>query len=116
MVIGGSATVLAFVLLTLRLSIATVIIAAFLLGATWSFLHSSLQTWSTSVLPQVRGTVVSLFAGFLFAGSAFGAWAGGLLGEHGEWRPLFAVTATVGLALTVAVVLSRRAYEGHRRA
>lgn len=114
MVIGGSATVLAFALLTLRLSIATVIVAAFLLGATWSFLHSSLQTWSTSVLPQVRGTVVSLFAGFLFAGSAFGAWAGGLLGEHGEWRLLFAVTATVGLALTVAVVLSRRAYEGHR--
>ncbi|MCT2357476.1 MFS transporter [Brevibacterium casei] len=116
MVIGGSATVLAFVLLTLRLSIATVIIAAFLLGATWSFLHSSLQTWSTSVLPQVRGTVVSLFAGFLFAGSALGAWAGGVLGDHGEWTLLFAITAVLALVLTVAVVLSRRAYERPRRA
>ncbi|VEW13907.1 Arabinose efflux permease [Brevibacterium casei] len=92
------------------------IIAAFLLGATWSFLHSSLQTWSTSVLPRVRGTVVSLFAGFLFAGSALGAWAGGVLGDHGEWTLLFAITAVLALVLTVAVVLSRRAYERPRRA
>lgn len=116
MAIGGSATVIAFALLTLNLSIATVIIAAFLLGATWSFLHSSLQTWSTSVRPQVRGTVVSLFAGFLFAGSALGAWAGGVLGDHGEWTLLFAITAVLALVLTVAVVLSRRAYERPRRA
>ena len=115
MVIGGSATIAAFVLLTIHLSIVTVIIAAFLLGATWSFLHSSLQTWSTTVLPQVRGTVVSLFAGFLFAGSAFGAWAGGILGERGEWTLLFATTAGIAVALTIAVVLCRRAYEGPRR-
>jgi hypothetical protein len=33
-------------------------------------MHSSLQTWATQVLPSARATVVSLFAGSLFAGSA----------------------------------------------
>lgn len=115
MAIGGTAATVGFAVLALHLSIVTVIIAALLLGTTWSFLHSSLQTWSTTVLPQARGTVVSLFAGFLFAGSAFGAWAGGYLGEHGEWTLLFTLTAGIALVLTAVVVIARRTYEGPRR-
>ncbi|GAA1617581.1 MFS transporter [Brevibacterium sanguinis] len=115
MAIGGTAATVGFAVLALHLSIVTVIIAALLLGTTWSFLHSSLQTWSTTVLPQARGTVVSLFAGFLFAGSAFGAWAGGYLGEHGEWTLLFTLTAGIALALTAVVVIARRTYESPRR-
>lgn len=115
MAIGGTAATLGFAVLALHLSIVTVVIAALLLGTTWSFLHSSLQTWSTTVLPQARGTVVSLFAGFLFAGSAFGAWAGGYLGEHGEWTLLFTLTAGIALVLTAVVVIARRTYEGPRR-
>nr|WP_284711046.1 MFS transporter [Brevibacterium sp. XM4083] len=115
MAIGGTAATVGFTVLALHLSIVTVIVAALLLGTTWSFLHSSLQTWSTTVLPQARGTVVSLFAGFLFAGSAFGAWAGGYLGEHGEWSLLFTLTAGIALVLTAVVVIVRRTYEGPRR-
>ena len=36
-------------------------------------MHSSLQTWATEVLPAARATVVSLFAGSLFVGSALAA-------------------------------------------
>lgn len=114
MVIGGAATVIGYALLTVHVSIATVIITGLMLGTTWSFLHSSLQTWSTSVLPRARGTVVSLFAGCLFAGSAVGASVGGALGNSNHWTLLFAVTAGVMLALTVVAVLSRRAYGNAR--
>ncbi|GAA1948175.1 MFS transporter [Brevibacterium antiquum] len=113
--IGGSATVLAFGLLAAHLSITTVIIAALLLGATWSFQHSSLQTWATGVLPQARGTVVSFFAGTLFAGSAVGAAFGGGLGDKNQWTLLFAITCAVGLVLTVSIVVSRRIYAGPRK-
>lgn len=113
--IGGSATVLAFGLLAAHLSITTVIIAALLLGATWSFQHSSLQTWATGVLPQARGTVVSFFAGTLFAGSAVGAAFGGGLGDKNQWTLLFAISCAVGLVLTVSIVVSRRIYAGPRK-
>ncbi|WP_152346214.1 MFS transporter [Brevibacterium sp. CFH 10365] len=111
MALGGSTTVIGYAVVAVHVSIPTVFIAAALLGATWSFLHSSLQTWSTSVLPQARGTVVSLFAGCLFGGSALGAAAGGAVGAAAQWTVLFASTAAVMLVLTVITVLSRRAYE-----
>lgn len=112
MAIGGSATVIGFAILTIHLSIVTVMAAALLLGATWSFQHSSLQTWATAVLPQARGTVVSLFAGCLFAGSALGTSAGGSLGDDRQWALLFAITGSVALVLTIVIVLSRRLYAG----
>jgi MFS family permease len=43
---------------------------AVLIGLGWAAMHSSLQTWATEVLPSARATVVSGFAGCLFAGSA----------------------------------------------
>lgn len=114
MVIGGAATVIGFAVLTIHLSTLTVIIAALLLGATWSFQHSSLQTWATSVLPRARGTVVALFAGCLFAGSALGTSVGGTLGDNDQWTPLFAMTGLVALGLTVTIVISRRIFAGPR--
>ena len=110
MVIGGSATVIGFAALTIHLSTVTVIIAALLLGTTWSFQHSSLQTWATAVLPRARGTVVALFAGCLFAGSALGTSIGGSLGDNNQWTLLFAITGLVAFALTVTIVISRRTF------
>lgn len=111
MAIGGTAAVLGFLLLAARASVVAVVVAALLLGVTWSFLHSSLQTWVTGVLPGARGTVVSLFAGSLFAGSALGASVGGALGEAQRWPLLFGLAAAAAVLLTVAAVVGRRAYE-----
>ncbi|SMY12866.1 MFS transporter [Brevibacterium jeotgali] len=111
MAIGGVAAAAGYALLAVHVSIATVVVTALLLGVTWSFLHSSLQTWVTGVLPQARGTVVALFAGCLFAGSAVGASAGGAVADAQRWMALFAVTAAVALLLTGGVVVARRAYE-----
>ncbi len=69
-------TVGAFVMVG-RTSLAAGCLAAALLGATWAFSHSSLQTWATQVLPEQRATVVSLFAASLFAGNAVAAVVGG---------------------------------------
>jgi MFS family permease len=101
--------------LALHISIATVPAAALLLGLTWAFLHSSPQTWATSVLPHARGTVVSLFATLLLAGSSFAASAAAPLADHGRWSLLFALTSTVTLVLTIATVLGYRAYRQTQR-
>jgi MFS family permease len=116
MAIGGTALVCAYGALALHVSVATVGAAALLLGVTWAFLHSSQQTWATAVLPHARGTVVSLFATSLFAGSSLAAWAAGLLGEHGHWALLFGVTATVAFLLTICAVLGSNAYRARKRA
>jgi predicted MFS family arabinose efflux permease len=116
MAVGGTAVVLAYTTLTLHISIATVLTAACLLGLTWAFLHSSLQTWATSVAPHARGAVVSLFAACLFAGSSLAAAAAAPLGDHGQWSLLFALSSTVALVLTIAAVLGYRAYRHHHPA
>jgi predicted MFS family arabinose efflux permease len=113
--VGGTAVVLAYTTLALHISIATVLTAALLLGVTWAFLHSSLQTWATSVLPQARGTVVSLFAALLFAGSSFAASAAAPLADHGQWTLLFALTSAVALGMTIAAVLAYLAYRNRNR-
>lgn len=112
---GGAAVVLAYLTLALHVSVATVLTAGLLLGVTWAFLHSSLQTWATSVLPQARGTVVSLFAACLFAGSSFAAAAAAPLGDRGRWSLLFALACAVALVLTVAAVLGYQAYRSRTR-
>ena len=116
MAIGGTAVALGYAAVALHVSVTTVITAALLLGVTWAFLHSSLQTLATSLLPHARGAVVSLFAASLFTGSSLGAWAAGPLGEHGQWALLFGITAAVSLLLTVAAVLAGRAYRTRTRA
>ena len=53
-------------------------------------MHSTLQTWATSVAPQARAQVVPLFAACLFLGGSTGAALGGLLAGTGHYGPLFA--------------------------
>lgn len=51
--------VLAVLLLAFVEGVVVLGVLTLLGGATWSFLHSSQQTWATSVLPDARGTVVA---------------------------------------------------------
>jgi MFS family permease len=68
--IGGTAAVAGCLTVALSQQAAVAALAAVLLGLGWAAMHSSLQTWATSVLPAARAAMVSLFAGALFAGSA----------------------------------------------
>ena len=86
-----------------------------LLGGAWAFMHSTLQTWATSVSPTARAQVVPLFSACLFLGGSSGAALGGPLAGAGHYGPLFAVSAAVFVPLTVVSAATRRIYLRTRR-
>ena len=69
------------------------------LGAAWAFMHSTLQTWVTEVVPEARATAVSLFASLLFTGSAVASAFGSILIEGERFQFLY----VLGLAIMVLV-------------
>ncbi|MBX7466140.1 MFS transporter [Streptomyces sp. MAG02] len=87
---------------------------ATLLGAGWAFLHSTLQAWATSVVPEARGTAVSFYVAALFVGSALGAALGGAAAEHARFGALFGVAAVMTVPLTVAVAIGRHRFTARK--
>ncbi|WP_460444754.1 MFS transporter [Angustibacter aerolatus] len=87
------------------------LVAAVLLGLAWASMHSSLQTWATQVLPGARATVVSLFAGSLFLGSALAALASGAAVDRGAWRTVFVVATVLTVPLALLATRGRRGWE-----
>ncbi|EXG81437.1 MFS transporter [Cryptosporangium arvum] len=83
------------------------IVVALLLGLAWAWLHSTLQTWVTEVLPAVRATVVSLFAGALFTGSAVAALLASGPAGRGEYGSVFAVATVLIVPVGVAAGIGR---------
>ncbi|MBN6055474.1 MFS transporter [Nonomuraea sp. RK-328] len=108
--VGGSQLCLGYALVAVHVSLVTVMAAALLFGGGWSFMHSSLQTWATSVVPQARGTTVAFFAAALFIGSAVSSSAGGPLAEAGSYGLLFGVAAAVALPLTAVAAVTRHGW------
>jgi predicted MFS family arabinose efflux permease len=96
-------------------SLASVSAAAILVGGGFAFMHSTLQTWATEVVPEARATVVSLFAAALFAGSGVAAMAAAPLAEAGSFDLLFALGALVAVPLGLFASLARHRYSGYRR-
>ncbi|MGW0198423.1 MFS transporter, partial [Nonomuraea sp. NPDC003201] len=110
MTVGGAQLCAGFAIVAVHVDMATVAATALLLGGGWSFLHSSLQTWATSVVPEARGTTIAFFACALFVGSAVASWAAGPLAEHGRYALLFGLAAAAAIPLTAAAALTRRRY------
>lgn len=108
--LGGLGLVAGYAAVALHLSIGTVVFAAVGLGWSWALMHTALQSWATVVLPELRGTAVSLFAASLFAGSSVGTLAAGPLADAGQWGLLFGLTAAVGGVVAVLSVVARSAY------
>src|ERR687898_621836 len=96
-------------------SLASVSAAAVLVGGGFAFMHSTLQTWATEVVPEARATVVSLFAVALFAGSGVAAMAAAPLAEAGSFDLLFALGALVAVPLGLFAGLARHRYSRNRR-
>ncbi|MEO3870752.1 MFS transporter [Nonomuraea sp. B12E4] len=110
MAAGGAQLCAGFVIVMVQVNLATVTVTALVLGSGWSFLHSSLQTWATSVVPGARGTTIAFFASALFVGSAVSSWAAGPLAESGRYALLFGLAAAAVVPLTVVAALTRRRY------
>jgi predicted MFS family arabinose efflux permease len=113
--IGGVAGTAGFAVLAVQRSLPAAVVACVLLGAAWAFMHSTLQTWATSVAPKARAQVVPLFSACLFLGGSTGAVLGGLLAGGGHYGPLFAVSAAAFVPLTVVSAATRRVYLRTRR-
>jgi predicted MFS family arabinose efflux permease len=108
--IGGAFMVAGYTAAAVAPGVWTYALVATLLGAGWAFLHSTLQAWATSVVPEARGTAVSCYVAALFVGSALGAQLGGGAAAQGQFEALFGVAAAATVPLTAAVVLGRRRF------
>jgi predicted MFS family arabinose efflux permease len=115
LLVGGAAGAAGFAVLGAQRSLPAGVVACVLLGAAWAFMHSTLQTWATSVAPRARAQVVPLFSACLFLGGSTGAALGGLLAGGGHYGSLFALSAVVFVPLTVVSAATRHIYLRTRR-
>lgn len=107
---GGVMMCAGFVVAAMNQSVVGIGIAAILLGGGWSFMHSSLQTWATTLVPAARGTAVALFVAALFIGSAIGSALGAPLAERAAYGELFTLAALMTVPLTLVGSLARRRF------
>ena len=105
--IGASMLMLGYASGAVGPSLASVSAAAVLVGGGFAFMHSTLQTWATEVIPEARATVISLFAAALFAGSAVATIAAAPLAEAGSFNVLFALGALAAVPLGLFAGLAR---------
>jgi predicted MFS family arabinose efflux permease len=110
--LGATAAAVACLLLSLSRAPVVTIIVTVLLGVAWTAMHSSLQTWATEVIPDARPTMVSLFAGALFAGSATAAAMVAGPAEAGSYGMIFAVAAAVSVPLGLIGAIGRARWRG----
>ena len=113
---GALAAALACTTLALSRTPLAAVLAALLLGLAWTSMHSSLQTWATEVLPSVRATVVSLFAGSLFVGSALAAVLVADLAESGRYAVIYLTGAILTVPLGLAASYGRWRWQRPRAA
>ena len=107
--IGGLCLVVAWAVPAVSVSVATLTVAGFGVGASWAFLHTTLQTWATEMVPVARATAVALFATSLFLGSAVGTAVAAPAAEAGAYGAVF------GWAALGAVPVALVAWWGRRR-
>lgn len=88
-----------------------IVLAAILVAGGFAFMHSTLQTWATQVVPEARATVISLFAAALFAGSGIATAAAAPLADAGSFGLLFALAALTAVPLGLLGGLARLRYD-----
>ena len=79
--IGGALLTLGYTAGALDRNLLGTALAAVLVGGGFAFMHSTLQTWATQVVPEARASVISFFAAALFAGSGIATIAVAPLAE-----------------------------------
>jgi predicted MFS family arabinose efflux permease len=97
--IGGALLTLGYTAGALDRNLLGTGLAAVLVGGGFAFMHSTLQTWATQVVPEARASVISFFAAALFAGSGIATIAVAPLAEAHSYRLLFAVAALIAVPL-----------------
>lgn len=109
--LGAMAALAACAVLAASRSPWAAIVVASLLGLAWAAMHSTLQTWATEVIPGARATMVSLFAGSLFVGSAVAALLVSGLVEAERYQTIFVLAAIVVVPLGVLATCGRARWQ-----
>ena len=109
--IGATTGTSAYVVLVADHGPGGVLLACVCLGATWAFLHTTMQTWVTDVVPEARAAAVSLFASLLFVGGAAGSAIGVGFIDGESFQTLFVGGTAVMAVVGVAATLARRGYD-----
>ncbi len=109
--LGATAAVAACLTLSISRSVPAAIAATALLGLAWASMHSSLQTWATEVLPAARATIVPLFAGSLFCGSALTAVAVAGLADAGRYETIFQLALLGAVPFGLVAVWGRARWQ-----
>lgn len=107
---GGGLANLGLMAFVLDQGVMGILCGSSLLGAGWAFMHSTLQTWITEVVPGARAAAVSLFATALFTGSAAGTYLGSRLLADADYRMLFVVAVLAGVPLVALASAGRARY------
>lgn len=110
--IGGALLIAGWAVPSVVVTLPTVAVAGLLLGGSWAFLHTTLQSWATEVVPTERATAVALFAALLFLGSSAGAAAAGPLADAGAFGTVFRVALGLAVPLALAAAFARTRYGG----
>ena len=105
--LGGAAALVSCLVLAASQAATVAVLVSVLLGCAWTFMHSTLQTWATEVVPDARAAVMSLFAASLFIGSAAAAAATAAPAEAGAYGGVFLLAAVVAVPLAVLATRSR---------
>lgn len=108
--LGAPVVILSLFAFPLGHGAAPLLIGCGLLGCGWAFVHSSLQTWATDVVPKARAAAVSLFATVLFLGNAVGTFAGGQLLAVTDFRTVFLTFALLGVPVMLTAWWGSRRY------
>jgi predicted MFS family arabinose efflux permease len=106
---GGGLLALGYAAGAVGQNLAGVALAAMCAGGAFAFMHSTLQNWVISVLPEARATVIS-FATAIFVGSGVATAAAAPLAEAGSYGLLFALAAAVAVPLGLLSAFARYRY------
>ncbi|MEU5303521.1 MFS transporter [Streptomyces noursei] len=104
--IGGVLATAALLVAATGGRLSTVVVAAALLGGGWMFANSSLASRAATVLPQVRGTMVSLYVTGMFVGGGVAPALATGPADRGEYSVLFLTGACVAVLVTLLASLS----------
>jgi predicted MFS family arabinose efflux permease len=107
---GGALLVVAYLVAAADQQVGNILLASVLIGVGYGLLHSTLQTWATDVVPEARGTAISLFVTSVFTGAALGTAAVRGLAAAGRYQELFLTAAGLAVPVTVVATLARRRY------
>ena len=105
--IGSGLTALGYTAAALDQGILGIGTASVLVAGCYALTHTTLQAWATEVAPEVRASVISLFATGLFVGGSLGATAAAPLAAEGRFGLLFALGTVVIVPLGAVAALAR---------